>query len=267
MRSSAEAVEARIMEAAIPFIQKLCLGKWYNLEYQDRVSEACRIFLEDLRTMPLSTGSFLEEYRADLDEKMRRILRRLTAAITAAAALCLATVPAWADSSETAPAFTVEEQNYIVSHPVVKIGYVQDRIPVSFTDGNGEFAGISRYIFDRVASLCGLEFEYLPLPQGDVTYEYLLEGGYDLVSSVEYNKENQQARGILISDPYFSSRKVVVAREGLNFRFDAALTIAISTGSQTIRTVLGASYPNFELVDYPTITDCFDAVNSGKASM
>ena len=75
MRSSAVAVEARIMEAAIPFIQKLCLGKWYNLEYQDRVSEACRIFLEDLRTMPLSTGSFLEEYRADLDEKMRRINR------------------------------------------------------------------------------------------------------------------------------------------------------------------------------------------------
>ena len=75
MRSFAEAAEARIMEAAIPFIQKLCLGKWYNLEYQDRVSEACRIFLEDLRTMPLSTGSFLEEYRADLDEKMRRINR------------------------------------------------------------------------------------------------------------------------------------------------------------------------------------------------
>ena len=69
MGSSAEAAEARIMEAAIPFIQKLCLGKWYNMEYQDRVSEACRIFLEDLRTMPLSTGSFLEEYRADLDEK------------------------------------------------------------------------------------------------------------------------------------------------------------------------------------------------------
>ena len=198
---------------------------------------------------------------------MRRILPRLIAAITAAAALCLASVPAWADSSETAPAFTVEEQNYIASHPVVKIGYVQDRIPVSFTDDNGEFAGISRYIFDRVASLCGLEFEYLPLPRGDVTYEYLLEGGYDLVSSVEYNKENQQARGILISDPYFSSRKVVVAREGLNFRFDAALTIAISTGSQTIRKVLGASYPNFELVDYPTITDCFDAVNSGKADL
>ncbi len=76
MENFAETAEARIMEAAIPSIRRLCLGKWDNLEYQDRVSEACRIFLEDLRTMPLNTGHFLEEFRADLEVKMGELNRR-----------------------------------------------------------------------------------------------------------------------------------------------------------------------------------------------
>lgn len=75
MESFTKTAEARIMEAAIPSIRKLCLRKWYNLEYQNRVSEACRIFLEDLRTMPLNTGYFLEEYMADLKVKMGEINR------------------------------------------------------------------------------------------------------------------------------------------------------------------------------------------------
>ncbi len=162
---------------------------------------------------------------------------------------------------------TDEEKNYIKNHPSVSIGYVTDRIPVSFSDDSGQLAGISRYIFDRVSELSGIKFEYVPLPSGDVTYDYLISNGFDLVSSVEYNEENQQARGILMSDPYFSSRKVVVAKQWIDFSYDADLSIAISTGSQTIRKVLGAAYPNFSLVDYPSITDCFDAVNSGEADL
>ncbi len=170
-------------------------------------------------------------------------------------------------TAEGGPNFTPEERNFIASHDSLRIGYVQDRVPVSFTGEDGELAGISRYIFDHVSELCGIEFEYVPLPAGDVTYDYLLSADLDLVSSVEYNKENQNARGILISNPYLSSRKVVVARDGLEFRYDANLKIAISTGSQTLRKVLGASYPNFELVDYPSIDACFDAVNSGEADL
>ena len=162
---------------------------------------------------------------------------------------------------------TDEEQDYVNSHGPLRIGYVQDRIPISFSDENGELAGVSRYIFDRVSELSGLEFEYVPLPNGDVTYDYLLDGAFDLVSSVEYNKENQTARGILISNPYLSGKKVVVARDGLDFKFDAHLSIAISTGSQTLRKVLATAYPNFECVDYPSISACFDAVNNGEADL
>ena len=195
----------------------------------------------------------------------RRIVAFLLAFSVAAASAFCAAAAAFADSGESE--LNSEERNYIENHKTLKIGYVQDRIPVSFTDENGELAGISRYIFDRVSELCGIDFEYVPLPAGEVTYDYLIESGLDLVSSVEYNKENINARGILISNPYLTSRKVVVAREGLEFRYDANLSVAVLTGSQTIRKVLGEAYPNFELIDYPSITACIDAVNSGETDL
>ena len=162
---------------------------------------------------------------------------------------------------------TPEEERYIASHKSLRIGYVQDRIPVSFSDQNGELAGISRYIFDRVSDICGLEFEYVPLPEGEITYDYLLGNELDLVSSVEYNDENKNARGILISEPYLSSRKVVVARKGFEFKSGSRFSVAISTGSQTIKKVLAKSYPNFDPVDHPSVSACFDAVNSGEADL
>lgn len=163
--------------------------------------------------------------------------------------------------------FTEEEKEYAASCGTLKVGYVRDRKPISFHDDAGELGGISRNIFDRISEITGLKFEYIELPAGDVTYDYLLEQKFDLVTGVEYNKENQKARGILMSDPYLSSRKVIVAKEGLEFNENGHFKVAISTGSQTIRKVLTDRYPNFELYDYDTIEDCLTAVNEGEVDL
>lgn len=163
--------------------------------------------------------------------------------------------------------FTSEELEYIEGCDTLVVGYVQDRKPVSFKGENGELDGISRKIFDRISEISGLDFEYKAIPEGNVTYQDLLDRGFDFVTSVEYNEENQKARGILISDPYFSRRKVIVARAGFQFDMENHCKVAISTGSQTIKKVLSGYYPNYELVDYPSIEACFDAVNSGSADL
>ncbi len=177
-----------------------------------------------------------------------------------AASVCAADKPTKLD-------LTPREEAYIASHGSLKVGYVQDRKPISFSDKNGELSGVLRYLFDHIAKISGLEFEYVPLPNDEVTYDYLLSNDFDLVTSVEYNKENQNARGILISDPYIKGRKVVVAKDDINFSYDAALSVAISTGSQTLRKVFDKTYPNFVLKDYDSVSDCFDAVNNGEADL
>ncbi len=162
---------------------------------------------------------------------------------------------------------TPEESAYMAAHPTLRVGYVQDRIPVSFMDGNGELAGISRYIFDRIEELSGLNFEYVPLRMGEVTYDYLMGEKFDLVTSVEYNRENLGARGIHMTSPYLVSRKVVVAREGTDFDVNANLTVALSTGSQTVKKVLNRIFPNFIIEDYDSIPECFSAVAEGKSDL
>lgn len=177
-------------------------------------------------------------------------------------------VPVLADAEASpAPEFTPEEQSFIASCGPLKVGFVPDRPPVSFADEDGELRGISRYIFDRIAELTGLRFEYVALPVADVTYDYLLGEGFDLVTSVEYNPENMTARGILMSEPYFTSRKVVVTPQDLDFDPDAALSVAVSSGSQTIRKVLARVYPSFTIVDYPSVAECFDAVALGRTDL
>ncbi len=194
---------------------------------------------------------------------------RVFSACTAAVMmfLCSMAPQAYADDESKELTFTPEEQQYINSHDIVKVGYVIDRIPVSFENKDGDADGISRYIFDRVSQLSGLDFEYEALPLKDVTYDYLLGQGLDLVTSVEYNEENKHARGILISIPYLSSKKVIVARENMKFRYDENFTVAIATGSQTLKKVLSGMFPNFTLKDYYSISDCLDALNSGDADL
>ena len=195
------------------------------------------------------------------------LLRRALPLLFAATALLCIFAPAAGAVPGPDLGLTDAESDYIRDAGTLRVGYVQDRIPVSFSDENGDLAGISRSIFDRVQALTGLTFEYVPLPAGSITYDYLTEQKLDLVTSVEYNEENKRANGILISEPYLTSRKVVVAPEGLSFHLDAAYKVAVSTGSQTLRKVLSAAFPNFSLVDYDSITDCFDAICAGQADL
>ena len=54
MTSAGETAEDRIVLAALPVIRALCQRRWLNLEYEDRVSEALLLFVEDLRSKPLT---------------------------------------------------------------------------------------------------------------------------------------------------------------------------------------------------------------------
>lgn len=164
--------------------------------------------------------------------------------------------------------FSGEEEAYAASLGTLKVGYIPGNLPVSYqNEENGELGGISRVIFDRIQEISGLEFEYEALPYGPVTYEYLRDNGFDLVTGVEYNSTNINTPGLFISNPYLTSKRVIVAGDDIDFRKEDNLKMAISTGSQTIKKVIAAAYPNFELVDYETVGDCFEAVKNGRADL
>ncbi len=163
--------------------------------------------------------------------------------------------------------FTREEVAYVESARTLRVAYVSDRKPLSFTDENGEFNGISREIFDQIAEISGLKFEYIELPQGEISYEYLQEQKIDLITGVEYNSANMNSKGILLSRPYISARKVMVSRPDFVYEPEGNYKIAVVLGSKTLQSVLKNQYPSFEIVEYMTMDECFEALYTGEVDM
>lgn len=163
--------------------------------------------------------------------------------------------------------YTKEELEYVQQADVLKVAYVPDRRPLSFKNDNGEFEGISRAIFDRVAEISGLKFEYVELPKGEITYEYLVGQGFDLLTGVEYNSVNMNSRHVFMSRPYISSRKVIVSKSDFEYDANKTYTIALSTGSKTVKDIIAEKYPNLEILDYPTNQSCFVALYKDEVDM
>ena len=163
--------------------------------------------------------------------------------------------------------YTREEMEYVQNREPVRVAYIADRKPLSFTDENGELNGISRAIFDRVAEISGLKFEYIELPAGSITYDYLLSQDIELLTGVEYNNANMNAKGIFLSSQYMEARKVMVSRPDFVFEYGQDYKLGVISGSQTLRTVLKLYYPDLEIVDFDTMDACFEALYNGEIDM
>lgn len=163
--------------------------------------------------------------------------------------------------------YTRNELEYVETAEVLKVAYVPGRRPLSFKNSKGELDGISRAVFDKIAELSGLKFEYFELPEGEISYKYLQEQEIDLITGVEYNGVNMNSKGIFLSRPYISARKVMVSRPEFEYDEKNSYTIAVATGSKTVKQVLNGRYPNLEIVDYETNDACFKALYLGEVDM
>ena len=172
-----------------------------------------------------------------------------------------------APAEEEAPtvALTAEELAYRDRAGEITIGCPVNDCPLLFQQEDGQLAGIAIDILDLVARNTGLTFRYAPLPSGQITYEDLERLQVDMVAGVERNAFNQQARGIVITDTYLHAAKVFVCKEGTQFRPEEAMTIAVSSGSQTLEKVIRQQYPRFQVLFCNSIEEALNALDQGKA--
>lgn len=164
--------------------------------------------------------------------------------------------------------FTKNELEYISEAPAFTIGIVPSQAPVSyFDDKEGQICGITKKILDELSFVSGLKFNYVMLPGGDITYDFLRDNNIHIVSGVEYNSLNVGLEGIYLSQPYIRSQKVLVARKGEPFDKNLSVTLALASGSQTIGDIISSQYPMFEIVRYDTVEECMQAVRDGNADV
>ncbi|WP_044600135.1 transporter substrate-binding domain-containing diguanylate cyclase, partial [Candidatus Stoquefichus massiliensis] len=160
------------------------------------------------------------------------------------------------------PAFKVDpiskkEKEYIKQIDSLKIGCVPYPDPLLYKEDN-EMKGITIDILNNVSKYIGIPFEYIELPRGDISYDYLINENIDLISSVEYNSTNAQLSHIKLTNPYIEAEKLFVSKNGKRFDPDSEMSVGICTGSETVEKVIQNKYPHFHIKHYNDVESCLD---------
>lgn len=164
--------------------------------------------------------------------------------------------------------FTYTEQQYISAMPVIKVGYQINQSPLSYQDEKtGEYAGITRGIMDRISEISGFHFEYVPLPETGAELDYLKENEIHVLSSVDYEDANGYIDYLHPSTPYLKTDKEFIAEKAMTFDSDSSLTLAVTASGDVSGQEIQKEYPNFNILQYATVEECFAAVKSGEADL
>lgn len=170
------------------------------------------------------------------------------------------------DTQTAAVELSEEEQNFLNRIDEIVIGCPVGNCPLLFEDGDSpQIKGITIDILDMISEATGLTFRYQALPSGSVTYDLLQQLDVDLLAGVEYNTINEQAAGIAMTEPYLRAEKVFVCKKGVLFQPDKEMTIAVSSGSQTLEHTIKKQYPQFQVLFFDSTEAALSAVLSGEA--
>ena len=171
-----------------------------------------------------------------------------------------------ADTTTTALTLSAEELAYRDRAGEIIIGCPVENCPVLFQDKKtGQPKGITIDILDMIAEATGLTFRYLTLPSGAITYDTLNQLQIDVIAGSESNEINAHSPGMAMTSAYMHSEKVFVCKKGMIFQPDSAMTIAVSSGSQTLAKIIQKQYPSFQVLFCDSPEEALAKLLSGKA--
>ena len=170
------------------------------------------------------------------------------------------------EAAQPAILLSAEELAYRDRAGEITIGCPINNCPMLFqNERTGELEGITIDILNIVSEATGLTFRYQALPSGSISYQDLQELGVEMVAGVECNELNAHSRGLAMTDAYIHATKVFVCKKGVEFHPDSAMTIAVSSGSQTLEKVIQQQYPQFQILFCSSTEEALSALLSGKA--
>lgn len=157
-----------------------------------------------------------------------------------------------------APSFTVEELNYIKEKGTVKVSYDQGWQPIEYYDEEtGEIKGVTKDLFDLLSKYTGLKFEFVKAENLSQALDDVKAGKTDMISLVSHDYDISEKRGIYTSSICINASLVGVIAKDRNF--DGIKQVAMP--KDYYLDIL----ENYDVKEYETVEECFEAVNSGMA--
>jgi len=176
------------------------------------------------------------------------------------------TVRGWQQSFKEV--LTVDEQNYILEHPIVSFAGEHYNYPVSFYNKHAkEWQGIAHDVLDHIAIATGLVFHKVGTLQDD--WSELLnmteEGEAYLITEVLRAKEREEH--FLLSDTYVYDYFALLSKTSFkNLSFEDVWKVKVGVVKDTIYAALfDELYPNHPNVTaYVSTDDAYKSLESGK---
>ena len=159
--------------------------------------------------------------------------------------------------------FTQAEKKFAKSFPPLKVGYTGKLRPFFYTDKiSGEAAGIEKDIFELLASLTGLKFTFIEIPEKDEKSQtqFIKENKISLIPQIQDDFYFFRHEKLMSTAPFFISQKVFVGRKNEPFRHNEQYNVAIHTVSGKDRILLKDFFPNCSSINLPEIEQAFDSV-------
>jgi len=170
-------------------------------------------------------------------------------------------------SGAAVPALTREEAAYIREGNEIRIGCYTDWYPLVYENPKtGQPEGILIDIFRLLERKSGLHFTFVPI-QRDNSIAALKEReqDIDLFIAVVATRQRRQDTELVLTHGYIDNNRAFAGRKDRNFDIHEAYTVAVPAEIRGSGAFLRENNPQFTIVYYPTLAECFRAVRRGEA--
>ena len=171
-------------------------------------------------------------------------------------------------ASITARAFSEAELEWISSHDTLHIGYLENYLPYSDTDKQGQVIGLIKdYIPDLLEGLGigDLNVTYTGYEKYDDMIAAMNAGEIDTAFPVGGGLYYSEVNGINQSHAVASASSELVYHG--EFSEEKLQTFAVNENNRMQYYYVRTNYPDAEIMLYPSIEDCLEAVLSGEVGV
>ena len=170
-------------------------------------------------------------------------------------------------ASISARAFSQAEKYWLSSHDNLRVGYLENYLPYSDTDKDGNVTGIVKDMIPEMLTdlgLSDLKITYTGYKSyddmiADITAEKI-DVAFPVGGGLYFSEEN----GIYQTMPVTSASTELVHKG--NYTEDTTSHFAVNENNRMQYYYVRTNFPNAEITFYPSIDACLEAVVSGEAS-
>ena len=170
-------------------------------------------------------------------------------------------------STLSSRAFTESETNWLSTHTDIRVGYLNNFMPYSSTDENGNPQGIIKDVIPYLLKELGIDSvncKFVGFDRYDDIVKAIADDEIDLGFPLGGGLYFSERDGLSLTNPVISSVTDLVFTE--QYKGSSDTTFAVCEKNNLQKYYIKNYYPDSNIAFYPTLDDCLAAVYAGEAT-